>query len=72
VDHVAFAGAAVYPWIHVTAACCPGTVPVHDTIGIEQGEYANRESHELCAPNTDASWSTYPHAEHKTNPDGNA
>ena len=55
-DHVAFAGAAVYPGIHITAARCPGTVPVHDTIGIERGEHANHEAHELGAPNIDANW----------------
>lgn len=54
VDHVAAAGVADYPGIHITAASCPGTVPIINAIDTGTGRHANRKAHRCRACDADA------------------
>jgi hypothetical protein len=53
VDHVAAFGVADCPRVHITAACCPGTVSVFNTISARQSRHANRKTYQGRARDAD-------------------
>jgi len=74
VDHVASARAAESSGVHVTAAACPGAIPVFNTADPGNGWHANGKTHQCRACDADAnsSWQPYSQARNNTNSDGNA
>lgn len=74
VDHVAAARVAEYSGVHITAAACPGAVPVFNTTHPRNGRHANGKTHQCraCDANANSSWQPYSQARNNTNSDGNA
>ena len=74
VDHVAAARAAENSGVHITAAACPGAVPVFNTTDPRNGRHANGKTHQCraCDANAHSSWQPYSQARNYTNSDGNA
>jgi len=74
VDHVAAARVAEYSGVHITAAACPGAVPVFNTTHPRNGRHANGKTHQCraCDANANPSWQPYSQARNNTNSDGNA
>jgi len=74
VDHVASARAAESSGVHITAAACPGAIPVFNTADPGNGWHANGKTHQCRACDADAnsSWQPYSRARINTNSDGDA
>src|SRR5207245_2499137 len=74
VDHVITAGAAECPRVHITAAACPGAVPVFNTTDPGNGRHANGKTHQCraCDANANSSCQPYSQARSNTNSNGNA